>query len=114
VRQLLAMPAPDRIALARELLAGTGRVVARNVPLLNSDLFDGASNDAKPFRNGWNACRAAMMEDGECPPHHPGGRCSGSTTASTAATATPTADAACTHADGIATPNVARAVARPA
>ena len=25
------MPAPDRIALARELLAGTGRVVARDV-----------------------------------------------------------------------------------
>ena len=28
---LLAMPASDRIALARELLAGTGRVVARDV-----------------------------------------------------------------------------------
>jgi hypothetical protein len=54
---LLAMPTPDRIALARELLAGTGRVVARDVgPELDCGL---------EFETGWNACRAAMMGEGE-------------------------------------------------
>jgi hypothetical protein len=55
---LLAMPAPARIALARELLAGTGRVVARDVEEYGPE-YDDAT------RGGWNACRAAMMEDGE-------------------------------------------------
>ena len=51
-RDILAMPAPDRIALARELLEGTGRVVARDVPV---------SNKAEPWWSGWNACRGSMM-----------------------------------------------------
>lgn len=66
-RALRAMPAPDRIGLARELLAGTGRVVAREVrpypdeveytpPLM-------ANPDFEWWMGGWNACRAAMLED---------------------------------------------------
>jgi hypothetical protein len=54
---LLAMPTPDRIALARELLAGTGRVVARDVEELLAYL---PANSALLL--GWNACRAAMLE----------------------------------------------------
>jgi hypothetical protein len=56
-RDILAMPAPDRIALARELLEGTGMVVAREVGKRHEGRtgFDEAV--------GWNACRAAMMGD---------------------------------------------------
>lgn len=53
---LLDMPTADRIALARELLARTGRVVARDVgpwPVAGH----------KQRATGWNACRAAMMGD---------------------------------------------------
>jgi hypothetical protein len=59
---LLAMPPTNRIALARELLANTGRVVAREV---------GESDDTGPnattaaMVHGWNACRAAMLGEGE-------------------------------------------------
>jgi hypothetical protein len=63
---LLAMPPADRIALARELLAGTGRVVAREVRRVEREdapepnQIDG---DDDAWVNGWNACRAAMMQD---------------------------------------------------
>lgn len=61
-KTLLAMPDPDRIALARELLAGTGRVVARDV---GEKLVPGWRQDAC-LAQGWNECRAAMLkEDGE-------------------------------------------------
>jgi hypothetical protein len=50
---LLAMPAPDRIALARELLPA-GFVVAREVAC--------PFNDTRAV-TGWNACRAAMMAE---------------------------------------------------
>jgi hypothetical protein len=54
---LLAMPPADRIALARELLP-EGFVVARDVPPLE--------RAAVPqYRRGWNACRAAMLGEGE-------------------------------------------------
>lgn len=56
---LLSMPAPARIAFARELLAGTGRVVARDVYV--PERYPSGSR----ARDGWNACRAAMMGDGE-------------------------------------------------
>lgn len=55
---LRAMPAPDRIALARELLAGTGRVVARDVP--GSVICD-------PWWMGWDACRQAMLPKDDTP-----------------------------------------------
>ena len=61
---LLAMPASDRIALARELLAGTGRVVARDAFILTSDAMGGA-HGVELYCNGWNACRAAMLGDGD-------------------------------------------------
>jgi len=50
------MPIPDRIALARELLAGTGLVVAWDVGAVRV-LGDGGV--------GWNACRRAMLEGRE-------------------------------------------------
>lgn len=60
--RLADMPDPDRIALARELLAGTGRVVARDV---GEKLVPGWRQDAC-LAQGWNECRAAMLkEDGE-------------------------------------------------
>lgn len=69
---LLAMPASDRIALARELLAGTGRVVARDVETLDprvSAMPHMVSGDSYGWRgchaDGWNACRAAMLGDGK-------------------------------------------------
>lgn len=51
-------PAPDRIALARELLAGTGLVVAR-------DVGECPSSDAMYplYKGGWENCRAAMLKD---------------------------------------------------
>jgi len=57
-KALISMPAPDRIALARELLAGTGRVVARDVGEQYLEL-----DDNRMWCHGWNACRAAMMQD---------------------------------------------------
>lgn len=77
---LLAMPAAARIAMARELLAGTGRVVARDVgttkpdavPWRYGDLWEGVQEDADEenldaicngYADGWNACRAAMLAD---------------------------------------------------
>ena len=59
---LLSMPAADRIALARELLQGTGRVVARDVgewPDKRAQLSDAQGY----YRAAWNACRAKMLED---------------------------------------------------
>jgi hypothetical protein len=53
---LMELLPADRIALARELLAGTGRVVARDVGEIPNDEWGGVSRAA-----GWNACRAAMM-----------------------------------------------------
>lgn len=44
---LLAMPDPDRIALARELLMGTGRVVAVEMPVVS--VSDVAVVTAGPF-----------------------------------------------------------------
>ncbi len=59
---LLAMPASDRIALARELLAGTGRVVARDVgPARMEGVFDYDHGRM----DGWNECHAAMLGDGD-------------------------------------------------
>lgn len=55
--RLMEEPPADRIALARELLAGTGRVVAREVAII-------AAKDTPPlFVMGWNAARAAMLGD---------------------------------------------------
>ena len=55
---MLSMPHPDRIALARELLEGTGRVVARDV--------DAPEIATSWFAGGWVACRATMLaDDGE-------------------------------------------------
>ena len=51
-------PPADRIALARELLAGTGRVVAREVEAQPAYL---PPNSALML--GWNAARAAMLGD---------------------------------------------------
>jgi hypothetical protein len=51
-------PVDERIALARALLAGTGRVVARD-----AGGRDGVEGD--DWDDGWNACRAAMLGEGE-------------------------------------------------
>ena len=59
---LLSLPPADRIALARELLQGTGRVVARDVgewPDKRAQLSDAQGY----YRAAWNACRAKMLED---------------------------------------------------
>jgi hypothetical protein len=48
----------DRIALARELLKGTGRVVARDVPAAIIPEHPLMQNVQAV---GWNACRAAML-----------------------------------------------------
>jgi len=55
------MPIPDRIALARELLAGTGLVVAKDVGELPAASVQGSVAVVET----WNACRAAMLEGGE-------------------------------------------------
>ena len=61
-QQLLTMPDADRIALARELLAGTGRVVARDVgPARMEGVFDYDHGRM----DGWNECHAAMLGDGD-------------------------------------------------
>lgn len=52
---LLDMPPADRIALARELLEGTGRVVASDPgKRFTTTPVDG-------YNAGWNAARAAML-----------------------------------------------------
>lgn len=68
----LDMPDPARIALARELLKGTGRVVAREVEkhherqwIAGRFSFREACAQDLGRDEGWNACRAAMMEGGE-------------------------------------------------
>jgi hypothetical protein len=63
VDEMLALPAPDRLALARELLPA-GYVVARDVGAMpdNEELpRDAGEALANSARIGWNACRAAMM-----------------------------------------------------
>ena len=69
---LLAMPPADRIALARELLAGTGRVVARDPgecgarEILIVPVPGVASPFKRGFLTGFKTCRAAMLgEEGE-------------------------------------------------
>lgn len=59
---LLTMPMADRIVLARELLEGTGRVVARDVGEMQTpgDRWDDA---AWARQESHNACRAAMLAD---------------------------------------------------
>lgn len=54
--RILDMPPADRIALARELLAGTEWVPARDVEIVS--VFDEYNQD---WDMGWNACRAAML-----------------------------------------------------
>jgi len=56
---LSAMPPADCLALARELLP-EGWVVARDVGEIPNDEWGGVSR-----AGGWNACRAAMMGEGE-------------------------------------------------
>jgi hypothetical protein len=70
MREMMKLPAPDRLALARELLP-EGFVVAREVGDSESDAclnpYSG-DYDANPdiaYENGWNACRAAMMREGD-------------------------------------------------
>lgn len=48
----------DRVARARELLEGTGLVLARDVGTWKARP-DGTYTDAA---KGWNACRAAMLD----------------------------------------------------
>jgi hypothetical protein len=60
-KALLSMPSADRIALARELLEGTGMVVARDVGPWDVGPVGFAGH--KKRADGWNACRAAMMGD---------------------------------------------------
>ena len=55
---LTAMPAPDRIALARELLAGTGREATHDDAPCQ---MTGEQADA--WASGYNAARAAMLGD---------------------------------------------------
>jgi hypothetical protein len=65
-KRILAMPPADRIALARELLAGTGFVVARMAQAFPSDVpADVPIVQHNAYRRGWNACRAAMLGEGE-------------------------------------------------
>jgi hypothetical protein len=59
--RLADMPPADRIALARELLAGTGRVVARELEPFTED------REQQPFERGfdagWNEAIDAMLGD---------------------------------------------------
>lgn len=61
VRVALKWPEPDRIALARELLAGTDRVVARELEPFIED------RKQQPFERGfdagWNDAIDAMLVD---------------------------------------------------
>jgi hypothetical protein len=64
---LTAMPPGDRLALARELLP-KGWVVAREVGEMPDDgklPADAGEALANSARIGWNACRAAMLGEGE-------------------------------------------------
>lgn len=67
-RRLLArMPPADRIAMARELLAGTGKCVATEVREMPWNSIPDSVVRLTPMdahRRGYNACRAAMMGDG--------------------------------------------------
>jgi hypothetical protein len=58
---LLRMDEPDRLALARELLPA-GSVVAREV---GEARMEGVFDYDHGRMDGWNACRAAMMGEGE-------------------------------------------------
>lgn len=73
---VLTFPLSDRIELVRELLAGTGWVVAvttpETVPWRYGDAWDGIQDAATEealdalcngYADGWNACRAAMLGD---------------------------------------------------
>jgi len=59
---LLTMPAPDRIALARELLTGTALVVAKDYGGMTEPRSDGWMGG---IIVGWNECRKAMLKGGE-------------------------------------------------
>lgn len=65
--RILDMPAPDRIALARELLKGTGWVPARDIEAeVEAELRGPLSlRDVQALqvgrKIGHNACRAAML-----------------------------------------------------
>ena len=50
-------PPADRIALARELLVGTGRVVAEPIDRRHT------ATPVDGYNAGWNAARAAMLGD---------------------------------------------------
>lgn len=52
------IPTADRIAFARELLAGTGRVDARDV---GQRISYRRPREPLNYQDGWNACRAAML-----------------------------------------------------
>lgn len=54
---LLAMPPADRIALARELLKGTQRVVAEPIDRRHT------TTPVDGYNAGWNAALAAMLGD---------------------------------------------------
>ena len=55
------VPPADRIALARELLAGTGKVVAREMEMFAEDR--GQSPFERGFDAGWNEAVDAMLGD---------------------------------------------------
>lgn len=57
---LRSMPTPARIAFTLELLVGTERVVVRDIP----EEIVGLPHPCD-YGRGWNACRAAMMENGD-------------------------------------------------
>lgn len=69
--RLLEMVPELRIALARELLAGTDRVVTRDVAEHDADVHgnpysgyrDGEGSIEYAYSNGWNAARSAMLGD---------------------------------------------------
>ena len=56
-----SMAVEDRLDMARELLAGTGLVVAKDVGELPAASVQGSVAVVET----WNACRAAMLEGGE-------------------------------------------------
>lgn len=55
--RLMEEPPADRIALARELLEGTGKVVAEPIDRRHT------TTPVDGYNAGWNACRAAMLGD---------------------------------------------------
>ena len=58
---VIATPPADRIALARELLEGTGKVVAREMEMFAEDR--GQSPFERGFDAGWNEAVDAMLGD---------------------------------------------------